>query len=281
MANEPDTTPIHNLYAQRFAADLETNRKEQEVVSAQIAELELRLKQLKEDENWLRGIQGTLPEAAADSTAAPAPSRAEDTVAVPPASAPASAESAGAGTGSVPKPRQARKATGAATGGTARAKKAATRAKGASGGPSARVTTKTPTARKPSTAAARKTAKPAVGKAAEPAVSKAPAPAVGKTPEQPLRELVLALLVSAGEPRMVNEVATELAQAHPARSASTQVVRNTLETLVKKGSVEKEHRQGSVMYTVAPAAAAEPADAATPQSVPVSDTTEEKVSADV
>ncbi|MGR4878183.1 hypothetical protein ACIPUC_01940 [Streptomyces sp. LARHCF249] len=247
MANEPETTPIHDVYAQRFAADLETNRKEQDAVSSQIAELEVRLKQLKEDESWLCGVQGALPAAVADATAAQSP--AQDTGPVPPASA----EAAAAGT--VPKPRQGRKATG----GTARDKKA-TRAKNPSGGPSAGVKAKT-TARKPAAAGSQKTAEPAAGKAAEP----------------PLRELVLALLVSAGEPRMVSEVATELTQAHPARPASAQVVRNTLEALAKKGSVEKEHRQGSVMYTASPPAAAEPAGGV--GGVPAPETSEEKVSA--
>ncbi|WP_406365105.1 hypothetical protein [Streptomyces sp. NBC_01546] len=251
MANEPDTTPIHNLYAQRFAADLETNRKEQEVVSSQIAELDVRLKQLKEDESWLCGIQGALPAAAAEATTAQSP--AEDTGAVPAASA----EAAVAGT--VPKPRRARQASG----GTARGKKA-TQSKNPSGSAApadAKAKAKT-TTRKPATAAAQKATEPAASpKAAEP----------------PLRELVLALLVSVGEPRLVSEVATELAQAHPARPASTQVVRNTLEALVKKGAVEKEHKQGSVMYTVPQPAAAEP----TGEAVPASDATEEKVSADV
>lgn len=266
MANEPDTTPIHNVYAQRFAADLETNRKEQEVVSSQIAELEVRLKQLKEDENWLCGVREALPAPAADAAGSRSP--APDTVAEPPASAEAAAA------GAVPKPRQARKATA----GTARAKKPA-RGKAPSGGASAEVpgakvvkavkaakpaTAKT-TARKPATAAAQKTTEPTAGKAAEP----------------PLRELVLALLTGAGEPRMVSEVASELTQAHPARSASAQVVRNTLETLVKKGSVEKEHRQGSVMYTApaSPAAAAPAAPAGGAEGVPAPATPQEKVSA--
>lgn len=249
MANEPETTPIHNLYAQRFAADLETNRKEQEVVSSQIAELEVRLKQLKEDESWLCGIQGALPAAAAEATAAQSP--AEDTAALPTASA----EAAVAGT--VPKPRRARQASS----GTARGKKA-TQPKNPSGGVPADAKAKAKTTtRKPATASAPKATEPAAPKAAEP----------------PLRELVLALLVSAGEPRLVSEVATELAQAHPARPASTQVVRNTLEALVKKGAVEKEHKQGSVMYTVPQPSAAEP----TGEAVPASDATEEKVSADV
>ncbi|MEU9304055.1 hypothetical protein [Streptomyces sp. NPDC048269] len=248
MANEPDTTPIHNLYAQRFAADIETNRKEQEVVSSQMRELEVRLKQLKEDESWLLGIQGTLPSAAPGVPAAQSP--AEETAAVPPAAA-KGADVAG----TVPQPRQARKVPG----GTARGKKA-TQTKKRSGEAPAEGKTRT-AARKPAAAAAGKTTESAASKPAEP----------------PLRELVLSILVSSREPRMVSEVATELAQAHPTRPASTQVVRNTLETLAKKGSVEKQHKQGSVMYTATQPAPAEPTD----EAVPTPETTEEKVSADI
>ncbi|THA56567.1 hypothetical protein E6R62_10115 [Streptomyces sp. A1136] len=74
-----------------------------------------------------------------------------------------------------------------------------------------------------------------------------------------MRELVHAMLVKAAEPRMVSEVAAELTQTHPGRAASGQVVRNTLEGLVKKGQIEKEHRQGSVMYTAVQPTTADPA----------------------
>ncbi|MFD9336849.1 hypothetical protein ACFWBF_20990 [Streptomyces sp. NPDC060028] len=230
MADKPDTKPIHSVYAQRFAADLETNRKEQEDVSAQIRELDERLKQLKADEGWLSGIQATLPEGEGEgeghSEAEAGPQLVhspgdENTAAV--------AESAG----TVPRPRRARKAPGAAASGTK--------------------------------------AKAAPRKSATPAVKKTTAPKAVKTAEPPLRELVLALLVAAAEPRMVSEVGTELAAAHPGRPASTQVVRNTLEALAKKGSIEKEHKQGSVMYTAPKPSAAEP----------VSDAPEEKVTAEV
>ncbi|MBT2511845.1 hypothetical protein J7I98_40035 [Streptomyces sp. ISL-98] len=41
--------------------------------------------------------------------------------------------------------------------------------------------------------------------------------------------------------------------------------RNTLEALTKKGVVDKERKQGSVMYTVPKSAAAEPDSAAAPE----------------
>ncbi|WP_328929701.1 hypothetical protein OG429_37405 [Streptomyces sp. NBC_00190] len=235
MANDPDTTPIHNVYAQRFAADLETNRKEQDQVSAQITELEERLKQLKADESWLHGMQGSLPPAADGAVASggqvapqPGQSPAHDTATVPP-------------------PRKARKATGRAAG-----RKAAQPRKTSGVASSAKAKTTAATA-----ATAKKTTEAKTGKTAEP----------------PLRELVLALLVSAAEPRMVSEVTTELAQAHPGRPASGQVVRNALEALARKNLIEKEHKQGSVMYSapVQPAVGEQLSTAA-----PATDTTDER-----
>ncbi|MGW6860615.1 hypothetical protein [Streptomyces xanthophaeus] len=277
MVNEPDTTPIHKQYAQRFSADLEINRKEQDELSAQIAELEARLKQLKADENWLCGVQGALPAAgagkaaervAAQAVRSPATKTAK-TATAKSAAAPA-ASAAEPVAGSVPKPRQAKKAAGAT-----RARKA-TPAKKASG--TAATGTKAKAApRKPATTAAKTatTAAPAAAGAPTTAATAttAPAPAAAaakkdtgtKSPqaEPPLRELVLALLVGAAEPRLVSEVSTELAQAHPGRPASTQVVRNTLETLAKKNLIEKEHKQGSVMYSAPRPATTEPVAAAT------------------
>ncbi|MEU9105612.1 hypothetical protein AB0D54_14765 [Streptomyces xanthophaeus] len=272
MVNEPDTTPIHKQYAQRFSADLEINRKEQDELSAQIAELEARLKQLKADENWLCGVQGALPAAgagkaaervAAQAVRSPAAKTAK-TATAKSAAVPA-ASAAEPVTGTVPQPRQAKKAAGAT-----RARKA-TPAKKASGTAAAGTKAKAAT-RKPATTAA-KTA-PTATPAATPAASTAATPSATaaattvaakkdtgtKSPqaEPPLRELVLALLVGAAEPRLVSEVSTELAQAHPGRPASTQVVRNTLETLAKKNLIEKEHKQGSVMYSAPRPAANEP-----------------------
>ncbi|GHI85120.1 hypothetical protein [Streptomyces xanthophaeus] len=272
MVNEPDTTPIHKQYAQRFSADLEINRKEQDELSAQIAELEARLKQLKADENWLCGVQGALPAAgagkaaervAAQAVRSPATKTAK-TATAKTAAAPA-ASAAEPVAGSVPKPRQAKKAAGAT-----RARKA-TPAKKASG--TAATGTKAKAApRKPATTAAKTatTAAPAAAGATTTAATATTAAAAAKKDtgtkspqaEPPLRELVLALLVGAAEPRLVSEVSTELAQAHPGRPASTQVVRNTLETLAKKNLIEKEHKQGSVMYSAPRPATTEPVAAA-------------------
>lgn len=48
---------------------------------------------------------------------------------------------------------------------------------------------------------------------------------------------------------MVSEIRTELTQAYPERATSIQVVRNNLESLTRKGVIEKGTQQGSVMYT--------------------------------
>lgn len=61
--------------------------------------------------------------------------------------------------------------------------------------------------------------------------------------------LVQAILGETHEPRLVREVAATLAEKHPDRAATNQVVRNTLENLVAKGLAERERKQGSVFYT--------------------------------
>ena len=288
MADELDTTPIQSLYAERFAADLETNRKEQEDLSSRITELEARLKQLKADEDWLCGAQGAVPPAGLLAGGTPAA-----VTAVP---LPATEEAPAASTRAVPKPRQAKKASATAP----RARKAAP-AKPSGGATAtktrtAAATRTTPVAATPAqaTEAAAAPAKAAPAKAAPeatapatiaktapattakatpvkaaqavpvkaekaaPATEKPAAPKAAKVVEPPLRELVLALLTGAAEPRMVSEVSTELTAAHPSRSTSTQVVRNTLEGLAKKGLIEKDNKQGSVMYTAPRPAADRP-----------------------
>nr|WP_308432957.1 hypothetical protein [Streptomyces chryseus] len=73
--------------------------------------------------------------------------------------------------------------------------------------------------------------------------------------EPPLHEVVLSILrTRPGHPHLAREVHTEVADKH-GRSTSVQVVRNSLESLVKKGMAEKGNKQNSVMYT-APARAA-------------------------
>ncbi|MEU3064648.1 hypothetical protein [Streptomyces subrutilus] len=340
MANELDTVPIHSLYAERFAADLETNRKEQADVAAQLTELEERLRQLKSDETWLSGLQGTLPgdaprkespEEAVASKAVPRPRAARKAsagttrgrkAAQPGKSAPASgptapdaapvtgapeatavaatrapakakAKATGTGTKTAAGPRQPARTAVKST--ATRAAKSAKSAPKSAAKDAAKVATKGVAKAAPESApasapkapvkAASKARAQAPAKAAEQQTAPAPVPAstatgtaTAKPAEPPLRELALALLVSAAEPRMVSEVTTALAEAHPERAASTQVVRNTLETLAKKGVIDKEHRQGSVMYTAHQPPAGEPAPV--PAVAPADDTAAEKTTAE-
>jgi len=71
-----------------------------------------------------------------------------------------------------------------------------------------------------------------------------------------LRELVRSCLLQRHEPLSVADIAKELAAAHPDRTVTTPVVRNTLEALVAAGAVERSKQRKSVFYT---AVTAEPA----------------------
>lgn len=68
-----------------------------------------------------------------------------------------------------------------------------------------------------------------------------------------LRDLVAGHLAQQHEPRSVAEVTAELTTAHPDRTLSATVVRNTLENLVAKAEVERTKQGGSVYYTATPA----------------------------
>ncbi|WP_405940199.1 hypothetical protein OG338_29120 [Streptomyces sp. NBC_00726] len=68
------------------------------------------------------------------------------------------------------------------------------------------------------------------------------------TATAPLHQLIRALM-PPGEPRLVREVHADLTEAHPERGTSVQVVRNTLETLVKRGAIGKGIQKGAAMYT--------------------------------
>ncbi|MFH9728677.1 hypothetical protein ACH4M4_37930 [Streptomyces sp. NPDC017254] len=251
MAHEPDT--IQSVYAQRIAADLENNRGTQDEINQQITELQTRLRQLREDEKWLSGIQGSVPPSADTPTAA---------LPAAPTTAPDAPETPQAAEAAVPQPRhddalkpaRARKSPAK----KAAATKATTQiAKAAPAKPAAKKAAATKAA--PAKKSVPQQAEPAT-KTAEAAAAEAPAK---KTAQPPLRELVEAILARhAGEPRMVNEIRSELDATHPERSTSTQVVRNALESLTKKGLVNKGTQQGSVMYTK-PTPSAADADLAT------------------
>ncbi|MFI9469932.1 hypothetical protein ACIHBQ_20960 [Streptomyces sp. NPDC052492] len=75
--------------------------------------------------------------------------------------------------------------------------------------------------------------------------------AKGKSRQPLLGEILTALLGAHSEPRLAKELHAELTAKHPDRSPTPQVVRNTLESLVAKGQVQRHKQQRSVMYTLA------------------------------
>ena len=70
-------------------------------------------------------------------------------------------------------------------------------------------------------------------------------------PQQPLLgDLLAELLGQYEEPRLAKELRDELLEKHPDRTPTPQVVRNTLESLVAKGRIQRHKQQRSVMYTL-------------------------------
>lgn len=284
MADEPETTPIQNKYAQQYADDLAANRKEQADVAEQISGLQKHLAQLRVDESWLSQALGSLPAAAAPSepeadpaaAAVEAPSAAETETAAP-------AEGVADALQTVPPPRGDKPVKAAQS--KQPAKKTAAKKT------AAKKTTTTATAAKATakkTAAKKTTKKTAVEKAPAETATTAEVPAQKTASKEkagpPLHELILAILLKTpGEPRVAREVTDQLAQDHPSRKTTIQTVRNNLETLVKKNAVEKSHQQGSAMYTAFADAEAAPAadDAAGGEAEEAPETAAEKVPAEV
>ncbi|MGW1929672.1 hypothetical protein [Streptomyces sp. NPDC001919] len=78
-----------------------------------------------------------------------------------------------------------------------------------------------------------------------------PEAAAKKPSRQPLLGgLLLELLGRYEEPRLAKELRDELLTRHPDRTPTPQVVRNTLESLVAKGRIQRHKQQRSVMYTL-------------------------------
>jgi predicted transcriptional regulator len=227
VADEPEKTPIQSVYAQRYAEDLEANRKEQSA-------LQERLEQLRVEEAFLVKAQGILPAAVIPSGSDAEPAAgADEASSAGDLGASASAEAVADAPRSVPKPRQDKQAKAAQS--KPAAKKSAA-AKGKS------------TAKK--TAAAKTTVKKTAATKAPATKAPAKEAPVKEKAGPPLNELVLGILLkSPGEPCVAREVSEQLAQDHPERATSVQTVRNTLEALVKKKVVEKSNQQGSAMYT--------------------------------
>lgn len=228
MPDEPLSPSIHTKYSEQLAADLAANRARQ-------AELTGLLDQLQQEEKWYLSTLESMPAAAPDVPASPAPVSSAD-------QGGDVAEEVG-----VPQPRAEKAGSGAAT--KAPAKKATGTKRAAKKAPVKNAPVKENAPAKKT--AARKTAK-------------AQGPTLGALLKQLLSQ-------QPGEPKKVSEIRAELELVHPERATSDQVVRNTLERLVAKSMLERDNRQGVVLYTWpvpgdAPAAAAgakdeEPAEA--------------------
>ncbi|MFI8242542.1 hypothetical protein ACIF83_35690 [Streptomyces sp. NPDC085866] len=179
---------------------------------AEQEELQAHLERLRAEEAWLRSVQVSLPAAQASFA---------DTAQT----------SAAPNEAPVPQPRQ-EETSGpeAPTKKTARAKKAA----------AAKTTAKPP---------AKKTAKKTAKKAA--AQKTAAKKTTAKTGEAPLGALLLRVLDKAsGEPRTAAEATAALEQQFPERARDVNTVRNTLERLVAKSSIERARQGRTVYYTL-------------------------------
>ncbi|WP_175609248.1 hypothetical protein [Streptacidiphilus griseoplanus] len=80
------------------------------------------------------------------------------------------------------------------------------------------------------------------------------AAAKGGTKAKPRRPLLADVLVELlgthDEPCLAKELRGELVEKHPERTPTPQVVRNTLESLVAKGRVQRHKQRRSVMYSL-------------------------------
>ncbi|MFF4902805.1 hypothetical protein [Streptomyces sp. NPDC001068] len=78
----------------------------------------------------------------------------------------------------------------------------------------------------------------------------AKAGAKGKSRQPLLGDLLADMLGTSDEPRLAKELRDELLEKFPDRNPTPQVVRNTLESLVAKGRIQRHKQQRSVMYTL-------------------------------
>ncbi|MFI0143427.1 hypothetical protein [Streptomyces globisporus] len=238
MSDQIEKTDIQSRYRKQYADDLAANRQTQGDLTAQIAGLQKDLEQLKSVEAWLMQAQGTLPGTAGPGETAPGPAAATGE---PAAGAPQTVPAQRHDDEPEPTTRRGKASKNTPAKKTA-AKKTAAKKRTAKAGEKA--TAKTTDA-KPQAVQTPAEADPAESPAEK---------TVSQGKEGPvLWQLALDILHrSPGHPCAAREVAEQLALEHPGRSMSVQVVRNSLETLVKKGLAEKTQQQRSVMYTATP-----------------------------
>lgn len=229
------TTELTSQYTAQVTNDLESNLKEQDRVSAEIAALTEQLAALRHDHSVLLNVQQAL-----GLTPAPA--------------APQAAAAA-----TVPAPRE-KAATEPATG-----KGSKTDSANNAGNPVKRTRPRKSEAKKTEPKKADATQGSAT--AGKPAVKKPADNGTGTKDARPtLVELVRAHLGAHSEPRSAAEVTTALGEAHPERDIKTTVVRTTLEALVARYQAQRTKQGSSVFYsapdaagqTASPEAEAEP-----------------------
>ncbi|MYY83912.1 MULTISPECIES: BlaI/MecI/CopY family transcriptional regulator [unclassified Streptomyces] len=215
---QPETPGMQAQYAARVAADLETNRKEQERIGAEVAALQEQLQALENDHAVLLSMQQALgsPDTATGDTKQSARRKK-----------------------AVPAPRTSTNNSRAT-----RSKKTAVAAKDKAATDAPKTTAKRSATPKASSKASSKATPKATPKASPKASPKA-APKTGPT----LVELIADHLGQQQEPRSAAEIATALDKALPDRTVKTTVVRTTVEGLVAKGRVQRSKQGSSVFYT--------------------------------
>ncbi|MFG2767825.1 hypothetical protein [Streptomyces rubiginosohelvolus] len=263
MTDQIETTDIQSRYRKQYADDLAANRQKQGDLTAQIAGLQEDLEQLRAEEAWLTQAQDTLPGTAGPGETASGPAA---------TTAQAEREPTAEAPQTVPAQRHDEEAEQATRSGQAStrtpakkraAKKTAAGKKTAASGKS--------TSRAGRNAPAKRTAAKSWAVQAPAAAGPDDSPAGKAAPQKGpvLWQLVLDILhQTPGQPCVAREVTEQLAREHPGRATSVQMVRNSLEILVKKGLAEKTQQQRSVMYTATPHTPAEPADDASRSSEP-------------
>lgn len=92
--------------------------------------------------------------------------------------------------------------------------------------------------------------RPATGAESRPREAAPKAAGRGNSRQPLLGRVLMDLLGTHDEPRLAKELRDELLEKHPDRAPTPQVVRNTLESLVAKGRIQRHKQKRSVMYSL-------------------------------
>ncbi|MFF4243409.1 hypothetical protein ACFYY2_02915 [Streptomyces sp. NPDC001822] len=94
------------------------------------------------------------------------------------------------------------------------------------------------------------TGRPATGARTQPRRADQKAAGRGISRQPLLGRVLMDLLATHDGPRLAKELRDELLEKHPDRTPTPQVVRNTLESLVAKGRIQRHKQKRSVMYSL-------------------------------